>query len=187
MKDRFKIEQAYQVATDLCASLNPYCTKVKIVGSIRRKKKWVGDIELLIIPSFDIIPNSLELFPTKVNITEQTVQKLRLNGTLELRKKKNGTTADGSWVKLLKHVETSIPVDLFFATQQTWISALVCRTGGKDNNEELASRAKSLGYRWEMNGPGFKELNTGKIIQVKQEQDIYQFLGLPYLRPELRQ
>lgn len=186
MKIQFPFELANKIALELLESLGMYCTKIKVVGSIRRKKPWVGDIEMLIIPTKKLIQTSSDLFPTLVDITAQRVLELRKNSVLELREKKDGTTSNGNWVKLMRHVPSSVPLDLFFATPQTWTSALVCRTGGKTNNEELASRAKALGFRWEMNGPGFKDLTTGRIIPVRQEKEIYQFLGLPFLPPELR-
>ena len=49
--------QARAVAESLCTLLAPNCLRVVIVGSIRREKPTVGDIELLILPKTEMRPD----------------------------------------------------------------------------------------------------------------------------------
>lgn len=185
-KVKYPLNEAENVANEVLCKLFPYCMKCCIAGSIRRKKPYVGDAEILVIPRWEETIKDGDMFKTASNMLEVKVQELIDSNYLELRKKINGTVTDGHAVKLLRHVASSIPVDIFFTSTENWVSALVCRTGGKTNNEEIARRAKTIGYRWKMSGPGFLEHETGKIFIMKSEKELFQFVGLPYLEPEER-
>ena len=45
------LEEATKLANEAVELLKPYCDKIMIVGSIRRKRPTVNDIDLLCIPS----------------------------------------------------------------------------------------------------------------------------------------
>lgn len=47
-----ELEKAKVIAEDLTSLLAPVCEKIKVAGSIRRRKTQVGDIELLVIPKY---------------------------------------------------------------------------------------------------------------------------------------
>jgi hypothetical protein len=49
-KPRLPFAQAFEQAQEAYEALRPYCTRIEIVGSIRRQREFVGDIELLVIP-----------------------------------------------------------------------------------------------------------------------------------------
>lgn len=44
------LETAEKAATDIVDALTPYCERIAVAGSIRRKKPWVHDIDLVLIP-----------------------------------------------------------------------------------------------------------------------------------------
>ena len=50
-----KLEKAKDIAVKICYQLQPYCDKINIAGSIRRKKSEVKDIEIICVPKLDIV------------------------------------------------------------------------------------------------------------------------------------
>lgn len=202
-KEKFPRADAQKLADQLMApryKLGDFCERWEIAGSIRRKKAFVSDIEFVYIPILDERPKKVKatdqmefgIAPKEPEMEEfayldEAIEVLVGEGILEKRRKKDGTIMFGKWVKLMRHVHTGIPVDFFACTADGWWTTLVSRTGGKDSNTELATRALRLGYTWNPGGRGFTSLSDETIIfPVNSEEDAFRFVGMPYLRPELR-
>ena len=64
-KTRFDLRIAEPVAERLVEQLRPYCERIQIAGSIRRRKWAVGDIELLCIPKYRTELRSVDMFTTE--------------------------------------------------------------------------------------------------------------------------
>ncbi len=48
---RLPLEKAERIAGGVLAALKPFCERLEIAGSIRRRRPWVGDIDLVVLPS----------------------------------------------------------------------------------------------------------------------------------------
>jgi len=48
--NKISLEEAKEVTKELVNELKPYCKRLKVVGSIRREKEEIGDIDIVIIP-----------------------------------------------------------------------------------------------------------------------------------------
>jgi DNA polymerase/3'-5' exonuclease PolX len=83
------------------------------------------------------------------------------------------------------HVESGIPIDFFATSEPCWFNSLVCRTGGIENNLLITTTAQHRGWSFEAYGSGFKN-PRGERHDTTSEQDVYGFLGLPYLEPNRR-
>jgi DNA polymerase/3'-5' exonuclease PolX len=190
-KQRYPLAAAEAVANELVAALQygcgPACERIEIAGSIRRRKPTVGDIELVFIPKMDRRQVPPDLFPRLVSLADLAFDAMLRAGILTKRLSKVGTTAWGEKNKLAVHVASGIPVDLFTATPENWFNYLVCRTGGAENNKQIASAALAKGWRWNPYGQGFSELHGIGIHYVKSERDVFDFVGLPYREPAERQ
>lgn len=103
-------------------------------------------------------------------------------GTMELRKGETGHTAYGPKNKLMTHVPTGIPVDLFATVESSWFNYLVCRTGPKESNMRIAAAAQDKGWRWNPYGSGFSGPG-GKVHTVTSEADVFHFVELTYYEP----
>lgn len=187
-KSKFPLQEAEEIAKEILAILEPFCLKIQIAGSIRRRKPLVGDIEILYIPKSGEAPSPGSLFADlhSEDICEEKIKALITEGKITLRKKSDGTTAFGKKVKLLEVLPKRMPLDLFTCNALDWSNNLVSRTGGKDSNIVIASAALSLGLEWMPFGPGFRISATGEIIPVTKEEDAFAICKLPYLPPELR-
>jgi len=191
-KQRYPLADARAVAAELIAALQyapcgPCCERIEIAGSIRRQKPTVGDVELLFIPRFEQRQVPPNLFPTLTDLAALKFDELIRTGILAKRLNKNGGTAWGAQNKLAVHVASGIPVDLFTATDANWFNYLVCRTGGAENNRQIAMAAQARGWKWNPYGTGFERVGYFERHVVKAERDVFDFAGLPYLTPELRQ
>lgn len=182
---RWSWSAANAVAAELAAALAPVAVRVQIAGSLRRKKKTVGDVELLFIPRFD--ERQLDMFSTApCNLAEERIGQLMSAGVLAKRLNKDGRCAFGAKNKLMVHCTSGIPVDLFTATEANWANYLVCRTGPAELNTAIAMRARARGWQWNPYGPGFTELGTGRVHPVQAEAEVFEFVGLSFPQPEER-
>jgi len=165
MTGKIALERACATAEAIIKRLEPYCKKkvdgtpyIQVVGSIRRRRPWVNDIDIVLVPS-----NLWDL--------HQEVKRL------------GEARAAGS--KIMRVVVGDIQVDIYVAEPETWATLLLIRTGSAENNIRLCSRAKNMGWHLHADGSGlFNE--KGEKIAGDTELSIYNALGLKYQRPEER-
>ena len=156
-----KLEVAQKIAEVVIERLNPYCKEIKVAGSIRRRKEIVHDIDIVLIPS------------DPWNLESEVLAMAR-----PFQPKMSGE-------KLKRFDYEGAQVDLYYASPETWATLLLIRTGSKESNIRLCSRAKGMGWHLAASGDGlFNE--KGERIAGDTEISIYNALGLPYQRPEER-
>jgi len=172
---------ALDIAQDFIRQISASCARIEIVGSLRRQKIGVNDIDLLVMPRF-IQMEDETLFggPYQENQLDKVLSQLCLSRDLEL-------DANGSKVKrFLKTVDgDTIPIDLYIAAEQTWWTLLLIRTGSRQHNIKLARRAMELEMHLKADGSGLLT-RSGSIITVCSEEEIFQQLKLEYRAPEDR-
>ena len=74
-------------------------------------------------------------------------------------------------------------VDVYFAKEETWGILLLVRTGSKEHNIRLCKHAINTGMKLSSE-KGLME--DGKVISSKTEEEIFQGLGMDYVKPEER-
>jgi len=151
------LQRAQTIAENITERLSPYC-RIQVAGSVRRKKPAVKDIDFVLIPSD----------PWNLN---QVIKGL---GTMK---------AGGD--KLKRLIVAGVQVDLYFATEETWATLFLIRTGSAQNNIRLATLAKKKGWQLKANGDGLFD-DHGQRIAGDTEESIFEALGIPYQRPEER-
>lgn len=183
--EKVALADALPLAEAIAAWLAPHCTRCEIAGSIRREKEMVGDIEILYIPRVETEADAGSLFAEPVEFlpADRAIKRAIWKGRLSLREGKDGTTSYGPKNKLLLH-PSGIGVDLFSTTEASWWNYLVCRTGPKESNTLIASRAQELGWQWGPYSPGFTR--RGETRAMESEEAVFKFVGLPYAEPEGR-
>ncbi|GAH82255.1 unnamed protein product [marine sediment metagenome] len=155
-----ELARAQKIADDVVKRLSPYCQpkRIKVVGSVRRLKPTVKDVDFVLIPSD----------PWNLSFQITGLGSVKLKGDKLKRVNYNG-----------------VQVDLYYASEETWATLLLIRTGSKENNIRLATLAKKRGWRLAASGDGlFNE--KGERIAGDSEESIYLALGLPYQEPEER-
>lgn len=153
-----QLEKAKTIANEVVKRLSPYCQRIEVTGSVRRQKPVVNDIDIVLIASdhWNLSREIKGLGPAKV-----------------------------SGEKLHRTSYNGVQIDIYFATDETWATLLLIRTGSKESNIRLATLAKKKGWHLAVSGDGlFNE--KGERIAGDSEESIYAALGLPYLKPEKR-
>ncbi len=162
LSERMLISDAYNIANEIVNNLlkSGFIEKIEIVGSLRRMKETIGDIDILATGSKkDEIMN--------VFIKMDNVSGIVVNGasksTVYL---KEGTTCD------LRIIDK----DSFGAAMQYF-------TGSRDHNIKL--RTIAINRNMKLNEYGL--YSGDKMVYSEIENDIYKGLGLDYIEPELRE
>jgi len=183
---RYSEAEAWAVARPLALALEQVCERVEIAGSLRRRRPNVGDIELLFIPRCVEVKSGL--FDTALESqADRLIEGWLKEGLLAKRPSKVGVFTWGEKNKLAVHVPSGIPVDLFSTTQLNWWNSLVCRTGGKTSNLQITNGALRRGWSFEAYGSGFHRVNDEtERYDTTSEEDVFRFVGLPYVPPERR-
>ena len=159
-----KLEEAQVIANKIKAELATHCERIEIAGSIRRKKPDVGDIEIVAIPK----PYDIGLFESGIATIVKQWKKVK--GELPCKYTQ-------------RILPEGIKLDLFFAEHDNWGNIYAIRTGSKDYSHlELASTWSYMGYKSE----GGYLFRDGERIAVREEEDLFKLLGIPFVEPEQR-
>lgn len=185
MKSKIPASEAMAVALPLRDALLPFCERIEIAGSLRRKKPFVGDVELLYVPKWEELRDGL--FDTKlVNLAEEKILDLLLGAVITKRLDKLGNISSwGQSNKHAVHAATGIPVDLFATTEDRWWMALVIRTGPKELNVRIMTECRKNGLEGHAYGT-FTKIPGGEIVPVGSEREVFQLAGIPWLEPASR-
>ena len=185
MNDRYGLASAKEVADQLVRLLAPHCERIAVAGSIRRKKPQVKDIELLCASK---VTSTADLFGRAVANWYSLNRKLDglvADGTvLKKRADKSGRYSYGEQNKLLVHVPSGVPVDVFSASIENWGMSLVVRTGPKEFNVRMMSRFRELGMKGHAYG-GVTD-QEGNELDCPDEETVFRLLGWPWMPPERR-
>ena len=167
MKAEIPYKDAKEIADKLVLLLSPHCLRIQIAGSIRREKQIVGDIEIVAIPK----PYQTGLFEDGLASVVNQWEKVK--GELDYGKTKYTQRILPEGIKL----------DLFFAEEGNWGIILAIRTGSADYSHKiLASGWVKRGYKSE----GGYLIKDGKTYEVREEKDLFERLGIPYVEPRDR-
>lgn len=150
-----ELRVAQQKAIEIVTRLTPYCKRIEVVGSVRRKKAFPRDIDIVLIPSD----------PWNLAYEIAGLGPLRAGGD-----------------KLKSVFYNGTQVDIYYAGDQTWATLLLIRTGSAANNRRLATLAKKKDWKLHADGRGLFD-ETGKRIAGDTEHSIFEALGLPYKEP----
>lgn len=182
-KPKFPRALATSIAQEYVDFLTPYCEKIEIAGSLRRRKEEVGDIEILFIPKTEVT-RDFDMFKwTKVDLAWRAIDAMLRTHVLAKRPNVHGHVTWGDLNKLGFDPETGIPVDFFTATAENWFNFLVVRTGPAENNIRIATAAQAKGWKWNTYGDGFTRGIGLEAHRAESEQDVFEFVGLEYREP----
>jgi DNA polymerase (family 10) len=155
---------------DALKTLDPSAL-IEPAGSFRRKKESIGDLDLLAETADG--PALIERF-TALGAVDQVINQ-------------GGYKAA---VRLLRGPQ----VDLMVMAPGTAGTYRIHFTGSKEHNVRIRERARDLG--WSLSEKGFLRIGedgeplTGDAAELRTfatEHEAYEFLGLPFIEPELRE
>ena len=179
---------ALAAAELLREELLPYCDRIEIGGSVRRKLRIVGDVELVCVPKEGETVMATDQL-------DEHLQELIANGRLDYRPNTLGRRQYGPQNKLLVDCwNRGLPIDIFTADERNWGMFLLVRTGSKVFNMKVMGELKRRGYaghaypkylgegKWQ----GGITAPDGTEILCPTEKTVFDVLGWEYKEPEER-
>lgn len=166
-RKKYPLAEARRIASEVVEELRPFCKRIELAGSIRRKKPMVGDAEILLIPeeySTGLLENGLASIVNRWP---------KVKGELEYGKTKYTKREHPSGIKL----------DIFFAEEGNWGAQLAIRTGPAEYSHKVLARG------WVRNGfksEGGYLWKDGKRYEAPEEEDLFRLAGVKYVPPEDR-
>lgn len=161
-------------------------------GSIRRHRTECGDVDIVCVPAMKEERDLFGEVTSQRNLLQHFIKMYAMSGKATLQSGEEPTTKSMS-IQLSK-----CQLDLWFATRATFATRLICRTGSKDHNIWLASRAKRMGLKWNpyegvfgggrwLGGDPDTYVGGKLLAMFLHEADIYRALDLPFIEPMHRE
>lgn len=170
--NRMELTEAQKLAKEIKTHLSPYCEKIGIGGSIRRKKPVVKDLEIICIPKrvprtnlFNEVVGS-EVHPQFVSMVKKWP-------------KRKGSASG-------KHTQRQLPtilLDLFMCDADNWGYIACLRTGSKEWFQRVMLPAAQDHYYTLRDGYVWY---GDKKVSVPTEKAFFQLLKVPFVEPENR-
>jgi DNA polymerase (family 10) len=167
---RFLLDAAEREAQKIVEHLQgrPGVDKITPAGSLRRGRETVGDLDILVTG--------------KACGAESERQKLiehiiKLPGLMEVLARGDN--------KVSFRLRGGIQVDVRLLPPESFGAAMQYFTGSKAHNVALRQRALKIGYT--LSEYSLAKIDTEKAVAGKTEEEIYAFLKLDYIPPELRE
>jgi DNA polymerase/3'-5' exonuclease PolX len=161
---------ALVIAERLVGDLKPVCRRVKVAGSLRRRKPLVGDIELVCEP----VQQPPDLFG-EVHADTEAVRRVC-----------------AQWGEILKGGDRYIQVqghplkiDVFMVSEPAdWYVILAIRTGPADLGKWAVTQMHGTGHRCEDGRIIHKA--SGRRVECESEADFFRYAALDYYPPAQR-
>ncbi|MFZ1971188.1 MAG: hypothetical protein WAU65_03360 [Candidatus Nanoarchaeia archaeon] len=150
-------DRVLRLAGRIKDQLRPFCIRIEIAGSIRRKKPNPRDIDIVLI--------------TKKEDYKHKVKELL---------SKEGKFLRGGDKEMFFRID-EIDLQLFFTVPNEWGAALLAYSGKKGSNIGLRLVAMRKGLK--LTNHGLFRKSDGKRLASKTELEIYEALGRPYKEP----
>jgi DNA polymerase (family 10) len=175
-----RLEDAQREAAWIVAKFDYLCDQVVVVGSIRRQRPEVNDIDIVVVPkaprdeNWDRIAKELK----HAYLMEQINKGPKLMRFAHRAEDRLGAVADYT-------------VDIYRATPQTWGILCLVRTGSKEHNVKLCNLALRRGMKLSAAEGLLKPIDTSGALMAniacKTEEEIFAALGLPFIEPKDRE
>lgn len=210
------LPHAAEIAEGIRSVLAPHCEKIVIAGSIRRytgleMERWdqiVHDVEIVALPLIERTAIDVDLFGEahyeETDLLHEFVFQ-RIGGRMfsagrmfSMRQDKNGRNAVGRRYKRLW--TRGLPLDLFAVLPPAQFGVILAiRTGPASFSKKLVTKKSEGGFL-----PDWMKIEDGRLMRYDQddheqpgarkwfalttpgEEDVFEAIGLPYIRPEDR-
>lgn len=162
VSSKLGLAKAQILAKQIETAIKPLCNRLEIVGSIRRQKPIVGDVDFVVVATD--------------GCWGRIVQSL---------KKPRVICSGKSLIKMNYPCEdTLFQIDFYRATERTFGIQELIRTGSADHNMWLAGNAISKGFRLKYSEGLMKD---EVAVAGETEESVFTALDLPYPEPQLRE
>ena len=179
----YPYRQLKPLADNLLMALSYACydNHLEIAGSLRRKRAWCHDIDLVAWPRYDQQGQVADLFG-ELRIQQTFTARHLAEGISRLLDEPFRIKANA---RLAHFVYQSVPVDIFFAEPDgsNYGALLQTRTGPAEFNIKLAALARDMGLYYKAGHGLYRE---DQRVDDDTERGIFRALGLPWVDPAQR-
>jgi len=168
--EKLNLVQAEALAGTVLNLVNAWCKKIEVVGSIRRKKPEIRDIDFVVLTYEDEHDEHWKSLKDTMITTARV--KVILNGPVIFRVLY--PLLGGEWVQ----------VDFYRAKPETYGVLKLVRTGSMEHNVWLAKLAIKQDLRLHYS-KGICEGDT--VLAGSDETEVFHALNLEFIPPELRE
>jgi DNA polymerase/3'-5' exonuclease PolX len=172
-----------RIADRLIERLTPACHSIAVVGSLRRGKPHIHDVDPVLNP---ILSEPEGMLPGMGTPTPSALQH-ELAAIIQGSHGAVSYSQNGDKIKTLivLYQQQMVSVDLYIATPQIWACLLLIRTGSAQHNISLARRATAMEMQLHADGSGLSY--RGQKLPCPTEESIFAHLELPYREPHERE
>jgi len=178
-----KLEDAFREPGWIISKFDYLCEKVMVVGSVRRQRPEVNDIDIVVMPRVPRDENWNEI--AKALKHAHRMSQIKKGPKLMTFAHYNDAP------DLLRPRDPDYTIDIYNATPETWGILVLVRTGSKEHNVKLCSLALSKGMKLSAAEGVLKQVESFpsmmKVVASKTEEDIFAALGIPFVEPEDRE
>ncbi len=139
----------------------------EVVGSVRRRKETIGDIDILVIAEDKDRMKIMDYFTSLDGIVKVLVKGPKKSSIV------------------LKVDNNERQVDLRIFKKDEWGAALQYFTGSKQHNVHMREIAKEKGLK--VNEYGVYKVDTNEKIAGETEEGVYKAVGMQWVPPEMRE
>lgn len=179
---KLPLEAAEPLSRKIEGALHDVCEQIAVVGSVRRKKPEVGDIELLCVPRLDEPPKDLfgrDAGPP-ASLLDQRIEQLKAEGRLlpgRCEGPKQKSYQLGQW--------PAVTLELYLAPWRAWGVHCAIRTGPADFSRRIVTpRARGGllpgGCRI---ADGFRLFREGEFVPTPTETEFFHAIDLEWTHP----
>jgi len=169
------LEEGDKRAAKIVKELAPFCERIEIAGSIRRRRPEVNDVDIVVLPAAGAEANLRARCKQNASVIREGPQMMELRC--------GGGRAQAHF-QLDLWIAARPGGDLFSKTPTNFGSLLLCRTGSKDHNIWLVTHAKLMGLAW---NPHWGVSCNGALVASDTEENIFKALALDFIKPEDRE
>ncbi len=200
---KYPYKQVRPIAEQIVRSLEPFCEKIEVAGSLRREVATIGDIEIVAIPKLISQPFLISGGSNQVS-NELHTHLDSLVGQGKITKHLDASGRQSWGPKLRKFVVTTtneyqFKVDLFMCEAENWGNTMLIRTGSKEFGRWIVTK-KDGRYSDQHNGamPENMKHHKGRLwirvdddddgyewqaLDIKSEWDFFDAIKLPHIPP----
>lgn len=173
--NRIPLQEAVELAAEVSARLTPLVARSKCVGSVRRRKSMVGDIEFVVEP----IMNGDLFSDVATPILEPIRDLLHELGTW-----KKGGARMMQITDLLGRPGLKLEINLVHPPA-AWGSLVAIRTGPAELGTYVVTACRRFGFRHDS---GYAQrLDTGERVPTDTEEQFFQLAEVPCVPPRERE
>lgn len=201
LKTKIPRAEVEEIARVIHAELEAICpgSFYKICGGYRRGKMQSNDVDIVVSNDdatsapfmsqrLEVI-NRLLLQLKKKGLMSYSVNIMGGGASEDFQRETRGHL-DIAEIVFLPRASPSIPVprhrriDLVFCSPVIYGAAVLGWTGSRNFEKDIRRFAKYKGYKFDSSGLVTRE--EGKLVETRQEEDVFRILGLAWMPPELR-